>query len=68
MVKLWKRLPREVADAPSPSMFKRYLDIPLVTGFNFGSVLKCQAAGLDDQHRPLPNEIAYSKHTLIFPP
>ena len=32
VVKHWNRLPREVVDAPGPSVFKRYLDSALTFG------------------------------------
>ena len=38
MVKHWNRLPREVVDAPSLSVFRRYLDnMLLITYFNLVS-------------------------------
>jgi len=39
VVKPCSRLPREVVDAPSLSVFKRHLDDALVTCFNFWSAL-----------------------------
>jgi len=60
VVKHRNRLPSCVVDAPFLSVFKRHLDNPLKTCFNFWS-----AVGLYDHGRTLPTEIF--SPTLLCP-
>ena len=54
----WIRLPREVVDAPSLSLFKRHLGNALNNPLWLGQSQTGQAVGLDDRCRCLPTETA----------